>query len=81
MKGALLSRGVWIAAICMVTVLVGCGRKEESVSPPYAMPEVNDVNCKLEVIKAMPAEVQQRFADMCARRSKPIQSEKKSYNF
>ena len=81
MQGALLSRGAWIAAVCTVAVLVGCGRKEESASPLYTMPEVNDANCKLKAIKAMPADARHRFADMCARRSKPIQSEKKSYNF
>ena len=73
----------WIAAAFMATLVVGCGNKEEVApsTPAYAMPEVNDVNCKPDAIKSMPDDVRQVFADRCVRRAKPIQSPKKSYDF
>ena len=73
----------WIAAAFTATLMVGCGDKEEIApsTPAYAMPEVNDVNCRTDAIKAMPNDVRKAFADRCVRRAKPINSSKKSYDF
>ena len=82
MRAALNSRCRWIAAACLAVVLAGCGKKEETSHQSYALPEVNDANCKSDAIKAMPEnEARQRFADLCSRRSKPTHSEPKSYTF
>jgi len=82
MRAALNSSRVWIAAACIAVALMGCGKKEEASPPTYALPEVNDANCKHAAIKAMPEnEARQRFADLCSRRAKPAHSEPKSYTF
>lgn len=66
------------AALAASMLVIGCGKKEEAL---MAMPEVNDVNCQFDRIKALPQEIQTKFGSMCARRSTPINSEKKSYQF
>ncbi|RZI67016.1 MAG: entry exclusion lipoprotein TrbK [Pseudomonas sp.] len=73
----------WIALALMATAMVGCSKKEEVApsAPAYALPEINDANCKADAIKAMPNDVRQTFADRCVRRAKPVQSPKKSYDF
>jgi entry exclusion lipoprotein TrbK len=81
MRAALFSSRAWIAVACTAVVLAGCGKKEETPPSSYVMPEVNDANCKFDAIKAMPSDAQQKFADLCTRRPKPIRSEQKSYNF
>lgn len=69
------------AALAASMLVIGCGKKEEAPPAPMAMPEVNDVNCQFDRVKALPAEIRTQFADKCATRSKPINSEKKSYSF
>lgn len=68
------------AALAASMLVIGCGKKEEA-PPPMAMPEVNDVNCQFDRIKALPPEIQTKFGSLCARRSTPVNSEKKSYQF
>ncbi len=82
MRAELNPRRTWVVVACIATVLAGCGNKEETSHQSYALPEVNDANCKSDAIKAMPEnEARQRFADLCSRRSKPTHSEPKSYTF
>lgn len=77
------SSHTWITAACITAVLLGCSKKEETLPRTYVMPEVNDVNCAFEAITAMdvPLEKKQEFGSLCARRSKPVHSEPKSYTF
>ena len=83
MRAALNTRCVWITAACITAVLIGCGKKEEAPPQTYVLPELNDANCKFEAISAMdvPLETKQQFGSLCARRSKPVHSEPKSYTF
>ena len=43
----------WAFAAMMGTALVGCGKTGEPAPQPYAMPEVNAINCKFEAITAI----------------------------
>ena len=82
MRTAMNSSRVWIAAACITVALTGCSKKDDMPPPTYALPEVNDTNCKPDAIKAMPEnEARQRFVDLCSRLFKPVRSEPKSYTF
>ena len=82
MRAPLNSSRAWLAAVCMVAVLTGCGKKEEASPQTFVIPEVNATNCKSAAIKAMPEnEARQKFADLCFRFFEPIRSEPKSYTF
>lgn len=61
--------------------LAGCSREEPAAPPVFVLPEVNDANCRITAIQAMPVDkdVQREFGSRCARRGTFTTSPPKSY--
>ncbi len=56
-----------LALAIAATVILGACSPRSETPPSDKLPEVNDANCRLEAIKALPERIRQDFASVCFR--------------